>query len=451
MPLGWPPHSGRLPAHQGVGQRGKSRAVNRAGPPCPHPAGAGAVYGWDVSSTRRLRPGIARVLALCIASALLTACTTPPSTSGPKPGVSGSAAPTSAMPGGAVPGGATTGTGTVEGAPPALADLVERLYAGTDLGQAATPDTAKALRTRRATSAAVPTGAQAAVGTWLDTPIAVVSAGRDVTLAVGPSWRVVGGWWPSMGLDSPVLGAGPRWVLALGSDARKGQELTRSRADTLQVIGLDGKGGGGVMGLPRDLWVTLSTGGKGKINSAMPAGGPKAQLDTVRRVTGLPIEGYAVIGFDGFTQLVDDMGGLPIVIPETVNASHAGIVIAKGAQVLTGEQALAYARERKSLPDGDFGRSRHQGQLILAAAVKAKLAGPMALPDALTSFSKGGESDLSAEHVLTFAAGLYQLNPTQVGRGVASGPIGTAGKQSIVVLGDHARSLFASFKDGNLS
>ncbi len=388
--------------------------------------------------------------AMVTAAALLAACTGDPE---PR---AGSAAPTA---GAGAPGATATPSPTppVEGAPADLTALVERLYAGKDLGRAANAETTRALATGSTRSGGgsagggVPADARAAVGSWFGTPIAVVTAGEDVTLAVGKRWQVVGGWWPSLGVDAPVVGGGPRWVLAVGSDARRGQDLARSRADTLQVVGLDGKGGGGVMGIARDLWVTLSTGGKGKINSAMALGGPQAQLRTVRAATGLPIEGYAVIGFEGFTTLIDDQGGIPIVVPETVDASHARIVIEKGPQVLSGKEALAYARERKTLPDGDFGRSRHQGQLLLAAAVKAKLAGPIAVPGALTSFSEVGRSDLTAEEMLTFAAGLYRVNPTQVGRGVAAGPFGWAGSQSIVVLGDQARRLFASFEDGNLS
>jgi LCP family protein required for cell wall assembly len=286
----------------------------------------------------------------------------------------------------------------------------------------------------------------------MGTPVAVVTSGGDVTLAVGPAWKVVGGWWPSLGVTKPSLGdGGPRWVLAIGSDARKGQPLDRSRADVLQVIGTDGAGGGGVMGMARDLWVPLSTGGKGKINSAMVFGGPQAQVATVKAVTGLPLEGYVVLGFSGFKKIVDEQGGIPIVIPKTVVASHAkNLLIKAGPQTLSGAEALAYARERKTLPDGDFGRSRHQGEVILAAAVKAKLAGPIAIPAALTSFSRVGKSNLSAEQILTFTAGLHTLSPLQVGRGVAKGSFGTAAGQSIVVLGAEARRLFASFRDGNL-
>lgn len=338
----------------------------------------------------------------------------------------------------------------VAGASAPLAALVSTVYAGGDLTRTASPAAAAALKARTPATKAV--SAAAKVGSWMGTPVAVVTSGDDVTLAVGPTWKVVGGWWPSLGVPKPSLGKGPRWVLAIGSDARKGQSLERTRADVLQVIGVDGKGGGGVMGMARDLWVPLSTGGRGKINSAMVFGGPRAQASTVKRVTKLPIEGYVVLGFTGFKKIVDEQGGIPIVVPRTVVASHArDLVIKKGAQTLSGAEALAYARERKTLPDGDFGRSRHQGEVIMAAAIKAKLAGPIAIPSALTSFSKVGKSNLSAEQILTFTAGLHQLSPLKVGRGVAKGGFGWAGQQSIVVLGNEARRLFAEFRDGNLS
>ncbi|GAA2741943.1 hypothetical protein GCM10009868_09970 [Terrabacter aerolatus] len=383
------------------------------------------------------------------ASVALGACTG----EAPAPAGSATSSPSSSdagtAPGPSSGAGAPSGI-AVAGAPGPLATLVRSVYTSGDLTQTSTPSAGAALKARK--SAGGPVDARAEVGSWMGTPVAVVTAGDDVTLAVGPTWKVVGGWWPSLGVARPSLGGGPRWVLAIGSDARKGQPLERTRADVLQVIGIDGNGGGGVMGMARDLWVPLSTGGKGKINSAMVFGGPRAQVATVRSVTGLPVEGYVVLGFAGFMKIVDEQGGIPIVIPRTVVASHArNMVIKAGPQTLTGAEALAYARERKTLPDGDFGRSRHQGEVILAAAVKAKLAGPIAIPAALTSFSKVGTSNLTAEQILTFTAGLHQLSPLKVGRGVAKGAFGWAEKQSIVVLGAQARSLFAAFRDGNLS
>ncbi len=387
---------------------------------------------------RTLRAALAGALAV---SVLAAGCTADGETAGPGQGSSG----TATHPGGA----AAPSSPSVAGAPAELQQVVRTLYEGGDLGTVTTAGAGKALAARRPISGQV--SGTAKTGEWMGTPVAVVTVGDDVTLAVGPTWKIVGGWWPSLGVDHPSLGGGPRWVLAIGSDARRGQDLTRTRADTLQVVGIDGKGGGGVMGMARDLWVPLSTGGSGKINSAMVSGGPEAQLATVRAVTGLPIEGYVVIGFDGFTKVIDEQGGIPIIVPERVDASHAKLVIEAGPQVLTGKEALAYARERKTLPDGDFGRSRHQGEILLAVAIKAKLLGPIAIPGAMTSVSTYAKSNLTAEQMLTYAASFYQLNPTQIGRGVAKGPIGTVGSQSVVRLGTEAKRLFASFKDGNLS
>jgi LCP family protein required for cell wall assembly len=389
-----------------------------------------------------------RLVVAVVLSAVLASCTaSADAPTGPQSASTGQATQDGTS---TPPTGATQPA--ITGAPAALTALVERVYSGADLAASATPDAAAALKGRKA-APGTPTGA-ATTGTWKGQQVAVVTVGDDVTLAVaakGDAWRVVGGWWPSLDVARPSLGKGPRWVLALGSDARKGQRLDRSRADTIQVVGTDGAGGGGVMGMARDLWVPLSTGGKGKINSAMVLGGPQAQLQTVRAATGLPIEGYVVIDFTGFKKVIDEQGGIPIVIPKRIDLSHAKLVLEKGPQVLSGAQALAYARERKTLSDGDFGRSRHQGEILLAAAIKARLAGPGAIPGAMTSVDRHAKTDLDGAAMLTYLARFYRMDPSKVGRGVAQGSFGWAGSQSIVVLGRQAKDLFARFKDGNLS
>ena len=219
----------------------------------------------------------------------------------------------------------------MSGAPASLAALVSTVYAGGDLTHTSSPTAAAALKARKPTTG--PVTATAKVGSWMGTPVAVVTAGQDVTLAVGPTWKVVGGWWPSLGVATPSLGkGGPRWVLGIGSDARPGEDLSHTRADSLQVVGSTGAGAAASWAWPATRGFRSPTGGKGKINSAMVFGGPQAELETVRSATGLPIEGYVVIGFTGFTQVVDEQGGIPIVVPQTVNASHAGIIIKAGPQ-----------------------------------------------------------------------------------------------------------------------
>ena len=292
--------------------------------------------------------------------------------------------------------------------------------------------------------------AKAATGTWKGEKVAVVTAGDDVTLAVGPKWKVVGGWWPSLDKPTPQLGKGPRFVLVIGSDARADEKLAGSRGDTLQVIGIDGKGGGGVMGIPRDTWAPMPGGGSAKINAAFATGGGAGQVESVRRVTGLPLEGYVATGFKGFRSIVNESGGLPMKIAKKIVFLRS-LTIPAGKQTLSGKEALAFARERKSLPNGDFGRSAHQGEMLLAAAVAARLAGPGIIPKEMSVVSKNAVTDLSAEEALTFVASFYRLNPTKVGHEVAVGSIGTSSDgQSIVKVNSSTRAVFARFRDGRL-
>ncbi len=291
--------------------------------------------------------------------------------------------------------------------------------------------------------------AQASLGSWQKEKVAVVTYEDDVTLLVGPRWTVVGGWWPSLGKGAS-LGRGPRFVLVIGSDARPGKTLTGTRGDTLQVLGIDGKGGGGILGMARDIWAPMPGGGSAKINAAFAYGGGDGQVETVRKVTGLPVEGYVVTGFGGFQKIVDESGGLPVKIATKV-VLQGKVTVPAGQQTLDGEHALAYARERKSLPDGDFGRSAHQGELLLAAGVAARLAGPGIIPREMSVVSKHAQTNVSAADALTFVASFYQLNPLKVGHAVAKGGFGTsADGQSIVILDAASKRAFAEFRDGRL-
>src|SRR6478735_2021048 len=362
-----------------------------------------------------------RPAALFLASAmLLAACTAAPEPTVPSSGSSSASASA------ASPSPSATPDVVVRGADARLAALVQKVYAG------------KSGVTARAT-----------MGTWKSEKVAVVTAGDDVTLAVGPNWKVVGGWWPSLG-KAPDLGKGPRFLLVVGSDARPDEPLKGSRGDTLQVVGIDGKGGGGAMGIPRDTWAPLPGGGSGKINAAYAYGGGSGQVAGVRRVTGLPVEGYVATGFKGFKAIVDQSGGLQMEIAKKIVFLHR-LTIPAGKQSLSGKEALAYARERKSLANGDFGRSAHQGEMLLAAAVAARLSGVGVIPKEVSVVSRNVSTDLSAADALTFVASFYRLDPRKVGHEVAVGSIGTSSDgQSIVKVNASARSVFARFRDGRL-
>ncbi|WP_427383898.1 LCP family protein [Janibacter sp. G56] len=380
--------------------------------------------------TQPHRPIRRRDLLACLGGgAMLAACSAPDES---QDGTPPSATSSSSTP----PASSTSSTSdaaarglTVVGGPAALARAVEPRYAAEP-----------AVKGR------------AHLGSWKGDRVAVVTVGKDVTLAVesGTSWKVVGGWWPSLGQDAPRVGSA-RHVLVLGSDARPGQKVSRSRGDAIQLLGVDGDGGGGVLGFARDLWVPIAGGGQSKINAALSLHGPDAMRRTVSDLTDIPISGYVLTGFAGFTRMVDDLGQIPFTSPEAWTGIGVNLTVRKGYQRFNGREALAYARERKVHPGGDFDRSRNQGRLLAAAAKEARAQGAAVLPKALSVLSRFCESDLDAAQMLTFAAAVLRARSDRFGAAVAKGPTGMSSDgQSIVRLDDASRAAFRSFRSGAL-
>src|SRR5690606_32753282 len=108
--------------------------------------------------------------------------------------------------------------------------------------------------------------------------------GDDLILAVddGSGWRIVGGSWPD--LDLQYFGDFPRLVAVIGSDARPGENQDRSRGDSIHVVALDGKGGGGVVGIPRDAYVPIPGVGQNRVSAALSLGGPDAIFEAVGHI-----------------------------------------------------------------------------------------------------------------------------------------------------------------------
>lgn len=336
---------------------------------------------------------------------------------------------------------------TGKGLPKDLLATMRAVYLGGTVP--ASGDVAKYVAKRKTgTKSVAVTGG---VGTWKGTPIAAVGQGKDVTLLVKnkKGWTVVGGWWPSLGLKQRVPTKTMR-VLAIGSDARPQQRVDGQRADALHIIGVDALGVGGIVGIPRDSWVPLASGGSGKVNAALAFGGAKGQTRTVQNATGVPIDGYVMTGFKGFRGMVNAMGGIKFVAASALKSSHGGTLLKKGVNVLKGEPALNVARERKTLPNGDFGRSANQGRLILAGMGMAGSGGAAKLPRYLTKMSPHIHTDLSAAQILNLSAASLVTSPGKVPNKVAQGGVGTRSGQSVVLLGGGAQSLFQDMKDGRL-
>jgi len=154
----------------------------------------------------------------------------------------------------------------------------------------------------------------------------------------------------------------PYYALLLGSDAREGE--TVSRSDVIILLRVDPSDAVLTMvSIPRDTMVEIPGQGTQKINAAYAFGGAAGAVDAVSNFAGVNIAHYAEINFEEMIELVDMLDGVWVNVPE------ASDTLAAGEQLLNGEQALSFARDRYSYARGDFQRSDHQ-RILLEAIMK---------------------------------------------------------------------------------
>lgn len=180
---------------------------------------------------------------------------------------------------------------------------------------------------------------------------------------------------------TPWDGAGRVTILVMGLDYRDwSQGSEASRSDTMILLSLDPLNRtAGILSIPRDTWVAIPGWSHAKINTAhylgdahnLPGGGPGLAVKTVEEFLGVPVNYYAVIDFAAFVRFIDEIGGVKIDVPAEITIDLLGDgsdtikQLKPGVQVLPGEWALAYARNRKTA-NGDFDRAERQQQVILA-------------------------------------------------------------------------------------
>lgn len=163
----------------------------------------------------------------------------------------------------------------------------------------------------------------------------------------------------------------PVTILVLGRDTRD-IESDPGRADTIMVIHLNpGEKRVVVLSIPRDTLVDIPGYGKDKINAAYAYGGEELMIKTVSNFLDARINHYVTLDFDGFIKLVDEMGGVDIVVDRPLIDPKTGANFSAGKHHLTGEQALAFTRSR-STELGDIGRIQRQ-QYVLSELINQKL------------------------------------------------------------------------------
>lgn len=175
--------------------------------------------------------------------------------------------------------------------------------------------------------------------------------------------------------------------LLVGSDSREGMSAQeRRRLGTGQVVGRrtdailllhTGSGPNLLLSIPRDSLVDVPGQGRTKINAAYALGGPELLVQTLESETGVRIDEYVEIGFGGFVDVIDAVGGIEICPKEAMKDPLANLDIRKGCQDVDGPTALGYARSRHTSALGDIDRARRQREVV--SAVGSKAASPVSV------------------------------------------------------------------------
>ena len=159
----------------------------------------------------------------------------------------------------------------------------------------------------------------------------------------------------------------PFTMLLLGSDARSDDPDLGARTDTIVLCRIDPTTNHlSMVSIPRDTMIDIPGYGINKFNAAYTYGGPSGTIAAVKDLTGVDIDHFAEINFEGLVDLVDNIGGIDVMVDERIDDWEAGnYVIPEGMQHLNGEAALVFSRSR-AYADGDFTRVSNQRKVIEA-------------------------------------------------------------------------------------
>ncbi|NKE59444.1 LytR family transcriptional regulator [Lentzea sp. PSKA42] len=158
----------------------------------------------------------------------------------------------------------------------------------------------------------------------------------------------------------------PLNILLIGKDD--------GRSDTAMVVQLNAKGDQArVVSIPRDTMVPRPQCGNNPpaaiamFNSAFSTGGAACTVATVEQMSGIRIDHFVQIDFNGFRDVIDRLGGIDVTMPEAIDDEKSGLHVPAGPTKLDGTQALAFVRTRYSIGDGsDLNRIKNQ-QLFMQA------------------------------------------------------------------------------------
>ncbi|MFG2117417.1 LCP family protein [Streptomyces sp. NPDC048718] len=221
---------------------------------------------------------------------------------------------------------------------------------------------------------------------------------------------------------------GARNILLIGSDSRAGAgnseygRVKGQRSDTTILLHIAAHGSSATaVSVPRDLMVrvpscarpdrTRTAARYAQFNWAFAVGGPACTIRTLEKLTGIRIDHFVVVDFQGFKEMVDAVDGVTVCLKEPIDDRDARLKLPAGRQLLRGEQALGFVRARKTLGDGsDTERMDRQQQFLGALVDKVQSDGVLLNPAKLYPVLDAATRSLTTDPGLASLRDLYGLS-----------------------------------------
>lgn len=161
-----------------------------------------------------------------------------------------------------------------------------------------------------------------------------------------------------------------------------------------------------LVSLPRDTEINIPNYGTQKLNAAYAIGGASMAVQAVSDISGQGISHYGLVDMDGLKEVVDDLGGIDVDVPITIDDDDAGGHLDAGEQTLNGDQALILCRSRHAYDQygaGDDFRAANQRLVLSAIANKILSSDPATIANTVNSLSKYVKTDLSVTDIVALA------------------------------------------------
>lgn len=225
-----------------------------------------------------------------------------------------------------------------------------------------------------------------------------------------------------------VTGGEPLNILVMGSDSREGEgnsidaedPTNGARSDTTVILHISGDRERAYgISIPRDSVVDRPDCGEddeipgeegAKWNAAFAQGGALCTVEQVEQSTGIRIDDFVVIDFNGFTNMVDAVGGVEICVPVEINDPEHEIFVPAGTNELRGDQALDYVRARYTVgSQSDLGRIKRQQNFMASMINRVVSKGTLTRVDRVVKFLDAATESLMVSEGLDSVGALGDL------------------------------------------